>query len=67
MSDDGGLGDYVVNEDGSMDRIVPIPEEVRREAARRGIPLKPDHILAEEVARYDQISPGTRACSASAT
>lgn len=49
-----GLGDYLVNEDGSMDRIVPVPEAIRIEAQRRGIKLKPDHIPADEVERWKQ-------------
>jgi hypothetical protein len=43
-----------------MDRIVPVPERVAREAARRGVALKPDHIPADQVARYDRVPIGTR-------
>jgi hypothetical protein len=53
--DGPGMGDYVVNEDGSMDRIAPVPESVRREAERRGVPLKPDHIPADQVEHYDRL------------
>lgn len=55
MSDDALMGDYIVNEDGSMDRLMPVPEAVRKEAEKRGIKLKPDHIPADEVQRYTSL------------
>jgi hypothetical protein len=47
--------DYVVNDDGSMDRIVPIPEHIREMAEKKGYKLKPDHIPADMVDYYNRL------------
>lgn len=50
---DGGLGTYWENEDGSMDRIVPITEQERRFAEQNGYKVMPDHMTAAEVKEFE--------------
>jgi hypothetical protein len=54
IEQESGAGDYFVNDDGSMDRIVPIPAAVRAYAVKHGIPLKPDHIPAPGLTELEE-------------
>lgn len=43
---------YIMNEDGSLDRLGEVPNSVRQMAKDKGFTLPPDHIPAEEVDKY---------------
>jgi len=51
---DDGLGNWLEYDDGSLRRLIPVPDEVRREAERRGWTLAPDFVPAEDVEKYDE-------------
>lgn len=43
---------FILNEDGSLDRIGEVPEDVRQEAKEKGYTIKPDHIPAEDADKW---------------
>lgn len=43
---------FILNEDGSLDRIGEVPEDVRQIAKEKGYTIKPDHIPAEDADKW---------------
>lgn len=46
------FADWIINEDGSLDRMGPVDDYYRTFAESRGIVLAPDHVPAEDVWKY---------------